>query len=310
MTTTTQATTAAATTTNTSSSSVTPPELQAKTGYVVKVAMTLEGVTKETFDVAKFTAGIANAFNREADNVQVLSVKEVDARRQLLAAGLMVDFQVVSADADDATMFASVLKTMFLSEESQAFMVSTLKNEGLPVTAMRSFEAEPKNLDAPSAGTGEETTTAVTSKPECPTGLDKFGCAECVAAGCFWQPVTLFCGKECMVADASCYGKTDDWHAVCPSDPDAPEMIIYNTTTTITSTTTTTAAAAATTTTTTTTTTAGTTTTTITSAEQAPAAMTTAAITKPTTSGSNQVNNQVAHHAVVAIIALVNSFLL
>ncbi|XRB01946.1 peptidase_S8 domain-containing protein [Pycnococcus provasolii] len=55
---------------------------------------------------------------------------------------------------------------------------------------------------------------------DCPKNLDDNGCEACVSAGCFWQPVDRFCGKDCMIMDTSCYGVAESWSAPCP-DPNA-----------------------------------------------------------------------------------------
>ena len=122
---------------------VTPPEQVATTGHVVKGEMTLAGVTKNTFDAAKFSVGMAAAFGVKADLIQVLGVTEV-SRRHLLAAGVKVDFQVAASDSADATSIASLIEA-----KAPEDMANALKTAGLPVTAVSVANLAPTNLDAP-----------------------------------------------------------------------------------------------------------------------------------------------------------------
>ena len=125
------------------SAEVTPPAQVAKTGHVVKGEMTLAGVTKNTFDAAKFSVGMAAAFGVKADLIQVLGVTEV-SRRHLLAAGVKVDFQVAASDSADATSIASLIEA-----KAPEDMANALKTAGLPVTAVSVANLAPTNLDAP-----------------------------------------------------------------------------------------------------------------------------------------------------------------
>ena len=120
--------------------------------------MTLEGVTKETFDEASFRAGIAKAFDVELDLVQVLDT--VEARRLLLTPSVKVNFQIFAANAEDAeTIAVDVTK-----QESKAKMLDALKGQGVPVTAITAVEATPVNMSAPTVQTTTipTTTTATT----------------------------------------------------------------------------------------------------------------------------------------------------
>jgi len=120
--------------------------------------MTLEGVTKETFDEVSFRAGIAKAFDVELDLVQVLDT--VEARRLLLTPSVKVNFQIFAANAEDAeTIAVDVTK-----QESKAKMLDALKGQGVPVTAITSVEATPVNMSAPTVQTTTipTTTTATT----------------------------------------------------------------------------------------------------------------------------------------------------
>ena len=129
--------------------------------------MTLEGVTKDTFDAAKFSAGMAAAFGVEADLIQVLGVTEV-SRRHLLAAGVKVDFQIAAADASDATSIASSIEA-----KAPEDMANALKTAGIPVTAVAVANLAPTNLDAPAetpTPLAEETTsTTMTEATPTPT---------------------------------------------------------------------------------------------------------------------------------------------
>ena len=132
----------------------TPPEKVQKTGHVVKGEMTLAGVTKVAFDAAKFSAGMAAAFEVEADLIQVLGVTE--------GAGLKVDFQLSASSAEDAKGIEESVKTK-ASEE----IATALKGAGLPVTTIAIANLAATDLDAtttPTTSTNTpDTTTAATT---------------------------------------------------------------------------------------------------------------------------------------------------
>ncbi|XRB14789.1 hypothetical protein RI054_09g46290 [Pseudoscourfieldia marina] len=133
---------------------------QAPTSYhVVKSSMTLEGVTKDTFDAAKFSAGMAAALGLEADLIRVQDVTEV-SRRHLLAAGVKVDFMVAADDVADATQGAASLKALDPTK-----IVESLKVAGIPVTAVSAIEAAPGEVAASEVDATSPTAKAPSPAP-------------------------------------------------------------------------------------------------------------------------------------------------
>ena len=93
----------------------------------------------------------------------------------------------------------------------------------LLLVGMKATHAQANNMSTTTTRLGNDgapSTEVNLYESDCPKNLDDNGCEACVSAGCFWQPVDRFCGKDCMIMDTSCYGVAESWSAPCP-DPNA-----------------------------------------------------------------------------------------